>query len=162
MKRLVEVNGRRGILDFSPSGEFTLAWDDGSETAGSVDAREVSPGVWSFLWNGESYEAVIEPNAVIVDGERLVASAHDPRDWSPAGGDAGAHGPQQIVAPMPGKIVRVLVSVGDEVQAGQGIAVVEAMKMQNEMQSPRAGRVSEMRAAAGETVAAGDVLATIE
>lgn len=162
MRRLVDIGGRAGTLELSADGGFEVRWDDGSVEAGRVDAREVSPGVWSIVWDGASYEAVMERDAVIVDGVRVAAAAHDPRDWSAADADAAAHGPQRIMAPMPGKIVRVLVSVGDEVAAGQGIAVVEAMKMQNEMQSPKAGRVAELRAAAGATVAAGDVLATIE
>ena len=63
---------------------------------------------------------------------------------------------------MPGKVIRTLVSQGDMVEAGQGIAVVEAMKMQNEMKSPKAGRVVELKAAAGDTVSAGSVLAVVE
>jgi len=63
---------------------------------------------------------------------------------------------------MPGKVVRVLVAPGDSVEAGQGIAVVEAMKMQNEMKAARAGKVLSVPAKEGATVAAGEVLATIE
>jgi biotin carboxyl carrier protein len=63
---------------------------------------------------------------------------------------------------MPGKIVRVLVSPGENVEEGQGLVVVEAMKMQNEMKSPKTGRVAEVRTSAESTVAAGDVLVVIE
>jgi biotin carboxyl carrier protein len=63
---------------------------------------------------------------------------------------------------MPGKVVRVLVAPGDSVEAGQGVAVVEAMKMQNEMKASRAGKVLSVPAKEGATVAAGEVLATIE
>jgi biotin carboxyl carrier protein len=63
---------------------------------------------------------------------------------------------------MPGKVVRVLVEVGQQVEAGQGVVVVEAMKMQNELKSPKAGTVTELRAKPGSTVNAGDVLAVIE
>lgn len=78
--------------------------------------------------------------------------------------DAGAHGDEaaRIIAPMPGKIVRVLVSAGEQVDAGAGIVVVEAMKMQNEMKSPKAGTVSTLNVQVGETVNAGDVLAVVE
>jgi biotin carboxyl carrier protein len=62
---------------------------------------------------------------------------------------------------MPGKIVRVLAAVGDMVEAGQGVVVVEAMKMQNEMKAPRAGRVVTLSAREGASVSAGEVLATI-
>jgi len=73
-----------------------------------------------------------------------------------------AHGPAQIVSPMPGKVVRILVKRGAKVEAGDGIVVVEAMKMQNELKSPKAGIVSSVNAEEGATVSAGDVLATIE
>ena len=68
---------------------------------------------------------------------------------------------QTLASPMPGKVVRVLVAVGDEVAAGQGLLVVEAMKMQNEMKSPRAGKVLSLAAVEGATVSAGQPLATI-
>jgi biotin carboxyl carrier protein len=63
---------------------------------------------------------------------------------------------------MPGKVVRVLAAVGDSVEAGQGILVVEAMKMQNELKAPRAGRVVSVSAKEGDTVAAGEVMAEVE
>ena len=67
-----------------------------------------------------------------------------------------------IVAPMPGKVARVMVSIGDAVKVGDGIVVVEAMKMQNEMKTPKAGTVTKLAAETGATVNAGDVLAVIE
>jgi biotin carboxyl carrier protein len=73
-----------------------------------------------------------------------------------------AEGRQQLVAPMPGKVVRVLVKPGDDVAAGQGVVVVEAMKMQNEIKSPKTGRVVEIRVSAGATVNANQVLAVVE
>ena len=72
------------------------------------------------------------------------------------------HGEAQILATMPGKVVRVLVEVGAEVQAGTGIVVVEAMKMQNELKTPKAGTLATLNATVGETVNAGDVLAVVE
>jgi biotin carboxyl carrier protein len=86
----------------------------------------------------------------------------DPRRLSRKG--AGAHGPERenVIAAMPGKIVRVLVKAGESVAAGQGILVVEAMKMQNEMKTRRGGQVVAVAVREGETVAAGAVLATIE
>ena len=70
-------------------------------------------------------------------------------------------GRQPVVAPMPGKVVRVLVAAGEAIEAGQGIAVVEAMKMQNEVRSPKSGSVERLFVAEGQTVNAGEVLATI-
>jgi biotin carboxyl carrier protein len=80
---------------------------------------------------------------------------------------AGAGGAQNqgravVVASIPGKIVRVLVEEGAAVEAGDGLVVVEAMKMQNELKSPKAGTVVELRARAGATVNAGDVLVVVE
>ncbi|MBK7928894.1 MAG: acetyl-CoA carboxylase biotin carboxyl carrier protein subunit [Bryobacterales bacterium] len=165
MKRLIQANGRSGSLDFTRDGthlRFHLTWDDGAHDTGLCEAVESAPGVWSLLWEGQSFEAILEPGAVIVNGTRIAATSLDPRNWSPADAHAAASGPAHITAPMPGKLVRVLVAEGDTVEEGQGIAVVEAMKMQNEMQAPRAGIVRGLRAAPGATVAAGEVLATIE
>jgi biotin carboxyl carrier protein len=63
---------------------------------------------------------------------------------------------------MPGRVVRVLVEAGDEVEEGQGVVVIEAMKMQNELKSPKAGRVVRLGAAVGDTVGSGDVLVVVE
>lgn len=76
--------------------------------------------------------------------------------------DHSSEGRQQLVAPMPGKIARVLLKAGDEVATGQGVIVVEAMKMQNEIKSPKTGRVIEIRVAEGVTVTANQVLAVVE
>jgi biotin carboxyl carrier protein len=88
--------------------------------------------------------------------------AFDPRDLRASGHGGGTHGRQEIAAPMPGKVVRVLVKVGDAVEEGQGVVVVEAMKMQNEMKSPKAGTVAEVRTRADATVSAGEVLIVVE
>jgi biotin carboxyl carrier protein len=75
---------------------------------------------------------------------------------------AGGAGPQRVVAPMPGKIVRVLVKTGDEVKARQALVVVEAMKMENELRATREGRVREVAVAEGQSVDAGAVLMVVE
>ena len=79
-----------------------------------------------------------------------------------AGSDGRSGGRATLVSPMPGKVVRVMCSVGDEVAANQGLLVVEAMKMQNEVQSPKIGKVAELRVREGQTVNAGEVLAVVE
>lgn len=122
------------------------------------DSREVEPGVFSILIGDRSYE-------VRADGERFIWRG---RTFSATPAEAAAAranksgGAARIQATMPGKVIRVLVSTGDSVAAGQGIVVVEAMKMQNEMKAPRAGTVKTLRAEAGATVGAGDLLALIE
>lgn len=126
---------------------------------------EVEPGVYSVLLGGKSYEAHAEKGAgcawITIRGHRFRVAINDPRRWSPK--RAGAHGAERedIIAPMPGKIVRLLVEPGQTVEAGQGVVVVEAMKMQNEMKARRGGRVAAIPVRAGETVSAGTILATI-
>jgi biotin carboxyl carrier protein len=71
-------------------------------------------------------------------------------------------GRQSIVAPMPGKVVRILAAAGESVEANQGLLVVEAMKMQNEIRSPKAGKVVEVKVASGEAVNSGQVLLVVE
>jgi len=126
----------------------------------------VEPGVYSILLDGRSYEARVEQAdgrmVVFIDGHRFEIEVRDPRRWSRQAAAQGVEGRLNLTAPMPGKIVRVLVAEGDTVAAGQGLLVVEAMKMQNELKSPRAGCVVALPAREGATVAAGEVLATIE
>ena len=86
----------------------------------------------------------------------------DPRSWRGKRGHAlQAEGRQQIVAPMPGKVVRLLVQQGDAVEAGKGLLVVEAMKMQNEIRAPKSGTVERLLVAEGQPVNAGEVLAVV-
>jgi biotin carboxyl carrier protein len=86
----------------------------------------------------------------------------DPRRWKRDGSGVSEQGPQEIVAPMPGKIVKVLVSENQEVMGGQGLLVIEAMKMQNEIRAPRAGRVQRIYAQEGTGVEAGLRLLRLE
>jgi biotin carboxyl carrier protein len=123
---------------------------------------EVAPGVFSVLDGGLSYEVRVSNNEAVVNGHRFLFEIGDPRQWKPSRGAVAANAPASILAPMPGKVVRILVSVGDIVIAGQGIVVVEAMKMQNELKSPREGRVTAIKASIGASVNGGAVLATIE
>ncbi len=126
------------------------------------DIQEVEPGVYSVILNGASYEVRLDGGEISIDGHRYPFELDDPRQWKRGGSGAGVQGRAAIVAPMPGKIVRVLVAEGDPVEAGQGILVVEAMKMQNELKAPRAGRVTSIAVKAGDGVNAGAVLATVE
>ena len=157
MKLDLILNGREECIEIS-AGRFRIG--DGPEREASVETPQ--PGVYSVLLDGRSYLARVEEGVVPVNGFRYEIEVRDPRRWSRQS-RGGAHaGAQDIKASMPGKVVRVLVAVGDAVEAGQGIVVVEAMKMQNEMKAPRAGKVIAIAAKAGATVTAGDVLATIE
>lgn len=127
------------------------------------DLVQIRPGVYSVLLNGRSYtihEAAssdwIALNAV--EWERVVI---DPRRRA-SGSSAAASAVRDVKAAMPGKVVRLLAAPGDTVEAGQGLLILEAMKMQNELRSPRAGVVAALRAAEGDTVSSGQVLVTLE
>jgi biotin carboxyl carrier protein len=133
----------------------------------AVDAVEIAPNTISILLDGQSFEVSVTPSP---DGKlKLQAGAHeftaeviDQRAWSGRRhGSVEAAGPQQILAPMPGKVVRILVKEGDHVEAGQGLLVVEAMKMQNEIRSPKGGTVERVLAKEGQPVNAGEVLCVV-
>jgi biotin carboxyl carrier protein len=101
--------------------------------------------------------------AVHISGERHEVELIDPKRLR-SGQATGSHkdGAVEILATMPGKVVRVLVELGAAVEAGAGIVVVEAMKMQNEMKTPKDGTVVALNARTGSTVNAGEILAVIE
>jgi len=130
-----------------------------------VDAVVISPGVYSVLLNGRSFEVTLEKVGdgllARTAGREYQVEILDPRSWRRArAGSLELEGRQQIAAPMPGKIVRVLAAAGEKVEAGQGLLVVEAMKMQNEMRSPKSGTVERI-AREGKTVTAGEILAVV-
>jgi biotin carboxyl carrier protein len=154
VKLIVEVNGAEAR---------TTSLE---ELAAGASIVEVEPGVYSILRNGRSYLARVgkarDAYQVEVDGSAVTVVLRDPRAMVSRGANGASSGRQSIAAPMPGKIVRVLVATGDAVEAGQGLIVVEAMKMQNEMKAPRAGTVVQVKADAGDTVTSGDVLIVIE
>jgi biotin carboxyl carrier protein len=132
-----------------------------------VDAVVTRPDVLSMLIGGRSYEIKREQTAtdlhLWVGIKRFAIELRDPRSLrSRKGGAADDKGPKKLVAPMPGRVVRVLVTESAEVDAGQGLVVVEAMKMQNEIKSPKKGLVQKLLAKQGENVNAGDVLAIVE
>ena len=132
-----------------------------------VDAVLPRPDVLSLLVDGRSFEVMREQTAtdlyLCIGNARLAVELRDPRSLrSRKGAALDEKGPRQILASMPGRVVRLLVEVGADVEAGQGIVVVEAMKMQNEIKSPKKGIVRRIVAAAGDAVNAGDLLATVE
>ena len=133
-----------------------------------ADAVEVAPNTFSVLLNGRSHEVRIAPRP---DGSLTLhtglaeyqAEIADPRSWrGRRHGTLEARGRQQVTAPMPGKVVRLLVKQGDTVEAGQGLLVVEAMKMQNEIRSPKSGKVEKLLASEGQAVNSGEVLLWVE
>jgi biotin carboxyl carrier protein len=116
-----------------------------------------------------SVRAVVAPRSapgeldVHINGRHVAVAVRPAGVGRRRGGRAeGAGGPQRLVAPMPGKVVRVLVAPGDRVSARQGLVVVEAMKMENELRAAHAGRVVSVAVAEGQSVDAGAVLAVVE
>jgi biotin carboxyl carrier protein len=143
---------------------------DGHQVA--VDAVLARPDVLSLRIGQQAYEIKSERVAgdkdrdndwhVWVGSARFACEVRDPRALRSRARAADDHGPRKLTAPMPGKVVRVLVREGDAVEAGAGVLVVEAMKMQNEIKSPKKGTIQKMLAAEGVAVNAGDVLAIVE
>ncbi len=160
MNLTLRIDGRPFPLQLERNGEH---WAIGDRAASVI---EVEPGIYSVLLGGRSFEARIERVqegwAVHINGRRLLLEVVDPRRLSRTVGGSHREGLQKLTAPMPGKVVRLLVGEGDRVEAGQGLVVVEAMKMQNEMKAPKPGRVVSVPAREGATVTAGEVLAIIE
>jgi biotin carboxyl carrier protein len=157
MKLDVIVNGREGELRLEGSRfEYNgMVRDYSMEASG--------PGIFSLLIDGRSYQAtVLSPGTIQVNDRIFSVEVFDPRELRARSSAGASAGRQNIVAPMPGKVVRILISVGDTIEAGQGLIVVEAMKMQNEMKSPKAGTVVELKTTEGATVVAGEILVVIE
>jgi biotin carboxyl carrier protein len=149
------------ILAPAPACRFRL--DRSAECA--ADVTLPGPGLYSILLDGRSYDVQIERTprhlVAVLDGHRFEIEVHDPRRWSGRSANQRGDAVQTVSAPMPGRVVRVLVAPGDAVESGQGVLVVEAMKMQNEMKATRGGRVITVTVKEGATVTAGEVLATI-
>ena len=153
---------RQVEIQHSGPNQFAIVPDDGAQ----IDAIEVNPNTYSILVNRRAFEAIVIPLAegvlVRCAGREFHALVSDPRAWRRGrGGLFGAEGKHQVTAPMPGKVVRVLVSAGESVQANQGIVVVEAMKMQNEIRAPKAGTIERIFISEGQAVASGQPLVII-
>jgi len=165
MKYEVRISGKTHIVEFERHGEGWQARLDGQSEA--ADVVETAPNTFSVLLSSRSYEVCVTPSGdgqlqLQTEGLEFNAEVVDPRSWrGRRHAGAEAEGRQQIVAPMPGKVVRLLVKTGDAVEAGQGLLVVEAMKMQNEIRSPKSGTVERVVVAEGQAVNAGEVLAWV-
>jgi biotin carboxyl carrier protein len=167
VKLEIEFGGKMRTVELASAAGRTQWTVDGRSV--EADAVEVGNGIYSILIEGESLEARVErapgPGGrlrVFVAGHEYSMLAHDPRARrKQRGAAAEAEGAQHVLAPMPGKIVRVLVAAGEAVSAGQGVAVVEAMKMQNEVRAPKSGKVERVHVVEGQTVGAGEVIAVV-
>ena len=162
MKLQAELNNEKHEIEIKRDGEKFFARVDDREY--NLEASEVEPDVYLLKNDNRIYQIYVAPNGVVnVGNHQLEIKLIDPKRLrgSKAAG-ANTEGISEIKTAMPGKLVRVLVEVGEEIKQGDGVLVVEAMKMQNEMKSPKDGIVKEIRFAEGATVNAGDILAIIE
>ena len=165
MQYEVEINGRlRQVQIHRAGGHFEVDLDGVKRLfdAVSIDAHQLS------LLNGTSSHDVrvtADPTGqliVTVDAMPVTVVLNGRRRWGRKDDSAKAgSGPQRLTAPMPGKIVRVLVKVGDPVEPRQSLAVIEAMKMENELRATRKGRVAEVHAREGQSVDAGEILLVV-
>jgi len=132
----------------------------------SVTVSNAAPGVYWFNWNNKSIEVTILPEgdlySVTVGSHRIPVEILDSHKKFQRSAHKGPSGAAEIRAPMPGRIVRVLAAPGQDIRANQGIVVMEAMKMQNEIKSPTNGKIRTLAVAEGETVRSGHLIAVIE
>ena len=163
MKFSVEIADRVHAVEVERHEGGYVVTVDG--TRHDVDAHRLEADFYSILTDGKSYEVSVE----VRGDEYLVrhgAAERSVRVTDPGRRartrQAAAGGPERIISHMPGKVARVLVEAGQTVEAGQGILVLEAMKMENEIVSGRAGRVTAIRVAAGQSVEGGAELAVVE
>jgi len=179
--REVDINGRIRRVEVARAGAGFIVTVDGQRRVADVT---VINGLWSVILDAgpsdrgvrRSYEVAVAEQppgsgrlTVHVDGRLVSASVGSTRTTGAqrghemgAGIGATGAGPQPVIAPMPGKVVKVLVRPGDVVAARQGVVVVEAMKMENELRAPRAGTVARIDVSEGSSVEAGAILALIE
>jgi biotin carboxyl carrier protein len=160
----VTIDGKNYRLEINHADGRWFCRLDGCDV--EVDAILARPDVLSLRIGNMAYEVKSERVAnelhLWVGSTRFAVEVRDPRSLRGRTRAADAHGPKKVVAPMPGKVVRLLVREGDEVEPGAGVAVVEAMKMQNEIKSPKKGTIQKVLVSEGATVNAGDVLAIVE
>jgi len=170
MKFEIQLTGaggkRKHVVELERTGEVSTVTLDGKPV--DADAVQIAPSAISVMLGGQSFEIYILRS---MDGTlKLQCGPHefsadiiDPRAWrGRKHGAVEVEGRQEILAPMPGKVVRLLAAVGDVVDAGQGLLVVEAMKMQNEIRSPKSGKLERLLVNEGQNVNAGEVLAWVE
>jgi biotin carboxyl carrier protein len=166
MRYTAVLGGEERIVEVTPrEGGYRVAI---GEKSLDVDAAHLHGAAVSLIVGTRSYRCDIEARkdgqlAVLVNESVVPLEMLDEKKLRlrRAAGKFSLEGPQRIDAPMPGKVVRVLVKLGDEVQEGQGLVVVEAMKMENELKSPKPGKVAELHAVEGAAVESGVKLVVI-
>jgi biotin carboxyl carrier protein len=162
MKLIAEIDEIKHQVTIKRTEDAVFAQIDDRQY--ELEASAVEPDVYLFKLNNRVFQIYVAPNGLVNVGTNQVSvRLINPKQLrSLAANEGGADGIAEIKTAMPGKIIKYLVEVESEVEAGEGIVIVEAMKMQNEMKSPKDGKIKEIRFAAGDTVNAGDILAIIE
>lgn len=167
MKIQAKIEGEKLNVEITRHNGTVAANVDGREYM--LDVSEPEPNIYSFRNGGLVVEAFVSPGTiagtskVTINGHEFEIELIDPKRLRGSGVESDSTtGSAEIKTAMPGKVVRVLVESGTIVEKGDGVIIVEAMKMQNEMKSPKDGVVKEIRTTEGATVNAGDVLAIIE
>jgi biotin carboxyl carrier protein len=168
MKLQVEINGEPIEVDIKRDGDKVFATVGDREY--TLEVGEPENNTLLFRRNGQIFEAIVtqptssaSPAHVMIRGSEFDISIKDPKRLRGTGGDhSHTGGMVEIKTAMPGKVVRILASVGEEIKKGGGVIVVEAMKMQNEIKSPKDGMVKEVRVGEHDTVNAGQTLVIIE
>jgi len=160
----IAIDGKSYRLDLSQADGRWSCRVDGREV--EVDAVLARPNVLSLRIGNKAYEVKCERVGgdvhVWVGSQRFAVEVRDPRSLRGRTRAVDDKGPKKLTAPMPGKVVRILLSEGTAVESGAGVLVVEAMKMQNEVKSPKNGTIQKILVSEGAAVNAGDVLAIVE
>ncbi len=160
----IAIDGKSYRLDLSQTDGLWSCRVDGREV--EVDAVLARPNVLSLRIGNKAYEVKCERVGgdvhIWVGSRRFAAEVRDPRSLRGRARTADDHGPKKLTAPMPGRVVRILLGQGAEVEAGVGVLVIEAMKMQNEVKSPKKGTIQKILVSEGAAVNAGDVLAIVD
>ncbi len=163
LKLDITIGGRKRRVELNRNGTRVEGLIDGRRV--EVDVVALRDGAYSILIGGRSIDVHIEESTIgvriISAGREFPAGVSDPRKFRRGAGEISAEGRQNVNAPMPGKVVRLLVKAGETVKAGQGLLVIEAMKMQNEIRSPKSGIVEKLLASEGQPVNAGETLAVV-
>lgn len=161
---VVNMKGKEFIVDISPDGVLSVGGHEGA-----IDVKHVGGDTYSVLVGdvstqivarreGDDYQVLLKNNQI----EAHVESERDRLLKQYATSAGKAHHRHEIHAPMPALVVRVEVSVGDEVKEGEGLIVLEAMKMENEIKSHQVGKVKEIYVAKGKAVEKGELLMLLE
>lgn len=165
----IELNGESYTLDLRGNladGTWQYTLTGATTLSGPVSIAEIAVGTFSLLLNNKSFTVrvnrAVEGLEVWSGSQRYLLSIADPRDRSRRSRKPEAKGMVEVSTQMPGKVVKLLVGTGERVEIGQGLVVVEAMKMQNELKAPKDGSVKAINVGEGATVAAGESLVVIE